>query len=172
MKKELIVLLVLLGVFLAIGCTENGSEAVNETGTPTAETPVSEQASETILVSAAASLTEAFTDMESRFEAENPGADVNFNFAGSGSLRTQIEGVITSYSIHYTKLYDAGPPRAGLVCSASYRIALPGQAVLLLSFPQSCPQFPEFPGARAHFQELSSRESGYTAGKQTRLFFP
>jgi len=92
MRKELIVLLVLLGVFLAIGCTENGSEAVNETGTPTAETPVSEQASETILVSAAASLTEAFTDMESRFEAENPGADVNFNFAGSGSLRTQIEG--------------------------------------------------------------------------------
>jgi len=92
MRKELIVLLVLLGVFLAIGCAENGSEAVNETGTPTAETPVSEQESETILVSAAASLTEVFTDMESQFEAENPGVDVNFNFAGSGSLRTQIEG--------------------------------------------------------------------------------
>ncbi|WP_440948398.1 molybdate ABC transporter substrate-binding protein [Methanosarcina sp. T3] len=92
MRKELIVLLVLLGVFLAIGCAENGSEAVNETGTPIAETPVSEQESETILVSAAASLTEAFTDMESQFEAENPGVDVNFNFAGSGSLRTQIEG--------------------------------------------------------------------------------
>jgi len=92
MRKELIVLLVLLGVFLAIGCAENGNEAVNETGTPTAETPVSEQESETILVSAAASLTEAFTDMEPRFEAENPGVDVNFNFAGSGSLRTQIEG--------------------------------------------------------------------------------
>jgi len=92
MRKELIVLLVLLGVFLAIGCTENGSEAVNETGTLTAETPVSGQESETILVSAAASLTEVFTDMESRFEAENPGVDVDFNFAGSGSLRTQIEG--------------------------------------------------------------------------------
>jgi len=92
MRKELIVLLVLLSVFLAIGCTGNGSEATNETGTPTAETPVSEQESEKILVSAAASLTEAFTDMESQFEAENPGVDVNFNFAGSGSLRTQIEG--------------------------------------------------------------------------------
>ena len=92
MRKELIVLLVLLGVFLAIGCTDNGSEVTNETGTPTAETPVSEQESEKILVSAAASLTEAFTDMESQFEAENPGVDVNFNFAGSGSLRTQIEG--------------------------------------------------------------------------------
>ena len=93
MRKELIVLLVLLSVFLAIGCTGNGSEATNETDNQvTAETPVSEQESETILVSAAASLTEAFTDMESQFEAENPGVDVNFNFAGSGSLRTQIEG--------------------------------------------------------------------------------
>ena len=92
MKKELVVLLVLVGVFLTIGCTDNGSEAVNETGTPTAETSVSDQEPETILVSAAASLTEAFTDMESQFEAENPGVDVNFNFAGSGNLRTQIEG--------------------------------------------------------------------------------
>lgn len=91
MRKELIVLLVLLGVFLAIGCAENGSEATNETGTPTAETPVSEQESE-IMVSAAASLTEAFTDMESQFEAENPGVNVDFNFGGSGNLRTQIEG--------------------------------------------------------------------------------
>jgi len=91
-KKELIVLLVLVGVFLTIGCTDNGNEAVNETGTLTAETSVSDQEPETILVSAAASLTEAFTDMESQFEAENPGVDVNFNFAGSGNLRTQIEG--------------------------------------------------------------------------------
>lgn len=93
MKKELLVLLVLLGVFLAIGCTDNGSEVTNETGTPvSAETGVSEQEPETIMVSAAASLTEAFTDMESRFETENPGTDVSLNFAGSGNLRAQIEG--------------------------------------------------------------------------------
>ncbi len=93
MRKELIVLLVLLGVFLAIGCTENRNEATNETGTPViAETPVSGQEPETIMISAAASLTEAFTDMESQFEAENPDVKVDINFAGSGSLRTQIEG--------------------------------------------------------------------------------
>lgn len=93
MRKELIVLLVLLCVFLAIGCTENGNEATNETGTPViAETPVSGQEPETIMISAAASLTEAFTDMESQFEAENPDVKVDLNFAGSGSLRTQIEG--------------------------------------------------------------------------------
>lgn len=101
MRKELIVLLVVLGVFLAIGCTGNGNEATNETSTPVAnetsapvanETSVSGQNPDAITVSAAASLTEAFTDMESQFETENPGTDVNLNFAGSGSLRQQIEG--------------------------------------------------------------------------------
>ena len=93
MKKGLIVLLVLLSIFLAIGCTDNGSEATNETSTPvTAETPVSGQEPDIITVSAAASLTEAFTDMESQFEDENPDIDVNFNFGGSGNLRMQIEG--------------------------------------------------------------------------------
>lgn len=93
MRKELIVLLVILGVFLAIGCTDNGNKATNETGAPvTNETPVSQNNSDTITVSAAASLTEAFTDMESKFETENPGIDVNFNFGGSGNLRKQIEG--------------------------------------------------------------------------------
>jgi len=109
MRKELIVLLVILGVFLAIGCTGNGNEATNETSTPVAnetstpvtnetsapvanETSVSGQNPDAITVSAAASLTEAFTDMESQFETENPGTDVNLNFAGSGNLRKQIEG--------------------------------------------------------------------------------
>lgn len=93
MKKGLIVLLVLLSIFLAIGCTDNGSEAINETSTPvTSETPVSGQEPDVITVSAAASLTEAFTDMESQFEDENPDIDVNFNFGGSGNLRMQIEG--------------------------------------------------------------------------------
>jgi len=50
------------------------------------------QESETITVSAAASLTEAFTDIASQFEEENPGTNVSLNFGGSGNLRTQIEG--------------------------------------------------------------------------------
>ncbi|AKB52425.1 Molybdenum ABC transporter, periplasmic molybdenum-binding protein ModA [Methanosarcina barkeri str. Wiesmoor] len=93
MRKELIVLLVILGVFLAIGCTGNGNEATNETdNSVVAETSSSEQNPDAITVSAAASLTEAFTDIESQFETENPDVDVNFNFAGSGNLRQQIEG--------------------------------------------------------------------------------
>ena len=44
-----------------------------------------------INVAAAASLTEAFTDIEKEFETEHPNIDVVYNFAASGTLRTQIE---------------------------------------------------------------------------------
>lgn len=45
----------------------------------------------TLNVFAAASLTEAFTEIGAAFEAANPGVTVTFNFAGSQALRTQIE---------------------------------------------------------------------------------
>ena len=43
-----------------------------------------------LLVSAAASLTDAFAEMETVFEAANPGVDVVFNFGASSTLREQI----------------------------------------------------------------------------------
>lgn len=43
-----------------------------------------------VVVFAASSLTEAFTEMAEAFESGNPGANVTFNFAGSGDLVTQI----------------------------------------------------------------------------------
>jgi molybdate transport system substrate-binding protein len=54
--------------------------------------PASEQEPDTITVSAAASLTEALTDITSQYEEENPGTNVSLNFGGSGNLRKQIEG--------------------------------------------------------------------------------
>lgn len=45
----------------------------------------------TLTVFAAASLTDAFGEMEKNFEAANPSVTVTFNFAGSQALRTQIE---------------------------------------------------------------------------------
>lgn len=53
--------------------------------------PGAEEKPTTITVSAAASLTEAFTDIASEFEAEHPDTNVELNFAGSGTLRMQIE---------------------------------------------------------------------------------
>jgi molybdate transport system substrate-binding protein len=45
----------------------------------------------TLQVFAAASLTDAFTEIGKAFEAINPDVSVTFNFAGSQALRTQIE---------------------------------------------------------------------------------
>ncbi len=44
-----------------------------------------------LTVFAAASLSQAFEEIGNSFEAENPGVTITFNFAGSQSLRTQIE---------------------------------------------------------------------------------
>ncbi|MFN8089011.1 MAG: molybdate ABC transporter substrate-binding protein [Mycobacterium sp.] len=46
---------------------------------------------ESIVVFAAASLKQSFTEIGHRFEAENPGATVEFSFAGSSELVTQLE---------------------------------------------------------------------------------
>lgn len=43
-----------------------------------------------LMVFAAASLTEAFTELAKDFEADNPGVKVTFNFGSSGTLATQI----------------------------------------------------------------------------------
>jgi molybdate transport system substrate-binding protein len=45
----------------------------------------------TLTVFAAASLTEAFSEIATAFEATHPGVDVTLNFAGSNTLRAQIE---------------------------------------------------------------------------------
>lgn len=45
----------------------------------------------TLTVFAAASLTDAFTEIGGNFQAAHPGVTVTFNFAGSQALRTQIE---------------------------------------------------------------------------------
>lgn len=45
---------------------------------------------DTVLVSAAASLTDAFASIEGAFEAANEGVDVVLNLGGSGALREQI----------------------------------------------------------------------------------
>jgi molybdate transport system substrate-binding protein len=70
-------IILLLGLSLA-GCSPS------ITSTETAETV-------TLNVFAASSLTDAFIEIGKNFEAANSGVTVTFNFAGSQSLRTQIE---------------------------------------------------------------------------------
>ncbi|MCD4806151.1 MAG: molybdate ABC transporter substrate-binding protein [Methanococcoides sp.] len=53
--------------------------------------PADSDVSSEVTVSAAASLTESFTEVERKFEDTHPDIDIILNLAGSGTLRMQIE---------------------------------------------------------------------------------
>lgn len=59
-------------------------------GSPRAENSTASDPAGELLVSAAASLTDAFGDVEAAFEAAHPEVDVLLNLGGSSSLREQI----------------------------------------------------------------------------------
>lgn len=91
--------LILLAALFLVGCapaatpTAAPTEVAVQAPTmaPTAMPPTSTPEPRTLTVFAAASLTDAFTEIGQNFEAANPGVTVTFNFAGSQALRTQIE---------------------------------------------------------------------------------
>lgn len=76
----------ILNIFLLLALVITGCTTAQATPTPA---PPTEEA--TLTVFAAASLTDAFTEIGENFQAANPGVTVTFNFAGSQALRTQIE---------------------------------------------------------------------------------
>jgi molybdate transport system substrate-binding protein len=78
---------VLAAILLVTACARGGGPARGEA--PTVQGATADPQS--LVVFAAASLTEAFQDLGREFEAENPGVVVTFNFASSQTLRTQIE---------------------------------------------------------------------------------
>lgn len=82
--KHSMYLVLLLGLLLTSCATVAAPTRPAMVSTSTQET-------RTLNVFAAASLTEAFTEIGKNFEAVHPGVTVSFNFAGSQALRTQIE---------------------------------------------------------------------------------
>jgi molybdate transport system substrate-binding protein len=89
-------LVVVMGllVSLLLGCggaTPATPAATVAAATPVAATePAAEAEAVTLTVFAAASLTDAFTEIGADFSTANPGVTVVFNFAGSNQLATQI----------------------------------------------------------------------------------
>jgi molybdate transport system substrate-binding protein len=81
------VLLIYPILALLVGCKQAAAGMPLPAATmPTASTAVAR----TLTVFAAASLTDAFSEMGHDFEASHPGVTVRFNFAGSQTLSTQI----------------------------------------------------------------------------------
>jgi molybdate transport system substrate-binding protein len=60
------------------------------TGCQSTSQPGSESSGDAITVFAAASLKSAFTDIANQYKTENPGSSVEFSFAGSSDLVTQL----------------------------------------------------------------------------------
>src|SRR4051812_10890989 len=81
-------LLVLLAALALTGCG-GSSDGAGGAATPSSGTSGSELTG-TLTVFAAASLTDVFTDLGNQLEKANPQLHVQFNFAGSSALATQI----------------------------------------------------------------------------------
>ena len=95
--KRLLSLTLLLSIFLtACGASATptpapATEAPTLAPTEVPPTATPEPEPQSLTVFAAASLTDAFTEIGAAFDAANPGVTTTFNFAGSQALRTQIE---------------------------------------------------------------------------------
>jgi molybdate transport system substrate-binding protein len=73
---------------LASGCGSSSNSS--PPATPSAGSSSAAAATGKIIVFAAASLKKSFTDIGERFKTDNPGASVEFTFAGSSDLVTQL----------------------------------------------------------------------------------
>jgi len=81
MRKHVLVLMAALALS---GCGDDAP------GPGAAASSSGDGLSGTLTVFSAASLTDVFTDLGDQLEADNPGLDVQFNFAGSSALATQL----------------------------------------------------------------------------------
>jgi molybdate transport system substrate-binding protein len=91
----------------------------------------------TLTVFAAASLTDVFGDLGSRLEADNPGLDVQFNFAGSSALATQL-----TQGAPADVFASANPAQMAVVTDAGLQAADPTvftQNVLEIAVPAGNP---------------------------------
>ncbi|RBY79938.1 molybdate ABC transporter substrate-binding protein [Blastococcus sp. TF02A-26] len=85
MRKPFRSLAAALAVALLAGCGSDGDGGGAAEGTDGGDGLTG-----TLTVFAAASLTDVFTELGEQLEADNPDLDVQFNFAGSSALATQI----------------------------------------------------------------------------------
>lgn len=87
MKKNRILIALVIGMFLIMGGCAAQDTAEDKTPDQSAE----QQPAIELNVSAAASLKDALTEIETIYETDNPNINMTINFAGSGVLQQQIE---------------------------------------------------------------------------------
>lgn len=127
-----------------------------------------------LVVFAAASLRDVFTELGRRFERAHPGVAVTFNFAGTQELRTQVEHgapadvLASADERHMDALRAAGHVHAPVVFSRNELVVVVAQGAALRSFA-------ELPDARrvvvghasvpvGHYTELFLERAAATLG--------
>jgi molybdate transport system substrate-binding protein len=83
--------LVLVGAACGSSSDTSSGTTTTTAGTSGTTPTTTPKASGSILVFAAASLTESFNDQQATLETEQPDLSITYNFAGSGALVTQIQ---------------------------------------------------------------------------------
>ena len=111
--------------------------ACGAAATPIAErpavAPTSAPAARTLTVFAAASLTQAFGEIGTAFEAANPGVTVKFNFAGAQTLQAQIqEGAPVDILAPASGTYMDAAVTGGFVDKAAAEIFVANILVVIL----------------------------------------
>jgi molybdate transport system substrate-binding protein len=89
MRIRLTAICAALTLLCAAGCAAQAPSR-QQTAPPPQQQPA-QPAETTLMVSAAASLTDVLNELKPAFEREHPGLTVTYNFGGSGKLATQIE---------------------------------------------------------------------------------
>jgi molybdate transport system substrate-binding protein len=104
-----------LALVLLLGVAACGDDAGSATATTTTSIPATlPKATGDLTVFAAASLTEAFTDLQTALRSSDPDLALTYSFAGSGMLVTQVQQgapadvVATADKATMQKLVDAG----------------------------------------------------------------
>jgi molybdate transport system substrate-binding protein len=136
-RSRLLSSLLLLVLLVSVGC--NNQPALNPTAFPHEPVPtVTNMPPTTLTVLAAASLTEAFTEIGTAFEALNPGARVEFSFAGSQQLAQQIEqGAPADVFASASKKYMDAAVKSGRITEGNPDVFANNRLVVI--FPKDNP---------------------------------
>jgi molybdate transport system substrate-binding protein len=120
----------LITVLLMIPLSTCGAPAIRPDGTQTVRT----SEPDILTIFAAASLTEAFTEIGERFEAEHSGVEVAFNFAGSQQLAQQLaQGAPVDIFASADRQQMTAAIQAGRVVEGSEQVFVQNRLVAIFS---------------------------------------
>lgn len=144
-KLAIIVLIVLMTMsFAACSTGSNDSDSNSDTGTATDNAPPAETGK--IIVGAAASLQGALSELGDMYMTANPGADITFSFASSGTLSKQIEeGAPMDMFVSASSKYINDLKDKDLLVADSCKDLLTNVLILVAPTDSSCSGWEDLP---------------------------